>query len=145
MGASARAGAPATLSSCNDVASPVMFVVGGDVSDGLMEPDGVVGDLATGRRSWEATHVDLSTGAQSPVPVGTVGVCSPSTTHNEPTPFRPANGRPVHDYVGQSATFPCDPSGHPVRVQKSGAVLRRHHDRRDCGLERGERGRGRAR
>ncbi len=62
------------------------------------------------------TQVDLSTGAQSPVPVAMVAWCTASTTYYEPTPFRPGNGTSIHDYIGNSATFPCDASSHPVAV-----------------------------
>jgi hypothetical protein len=62
------------------------------------------------------TQVDLSTGAQAPVPVGTVAWCHALTSYNEPTPFQPGNGSPIHDYSGGIAHFPCDVSGHPVAV-----------------------------
>jgi hypothetical protein len=53
------------------------------------------------------TEVDLLTGAQRPLPAGTLGWCSAATTYEGPG-YKADNGLTLTTYYGDSATFPCD-------------------------------------
>jgi hypothetical protein len=60
------------------------------------------------------TEVDLMTGEQKAVPVGTVAWCSAPTTYNMSVPYQAGNGRTISDYTGDFATVACDANGHPA-------------------------------
>ena len=57
-------------------------------------------------------EVDLATGAERPVPAGTVAWCETPTTFKENPGYQASNGQVINDYTGNYAVLPCGPDQH---------------------------------
>jgi hypothetical protein len=73
-------------------------------------------------RNGRQVVLDVVTGAQRPLPPGTITWCSKIVSYTMTVAYQAGNGHNLHDYVGQYALSPCTPTGKPAPVPSHGTT-----------------------